>query len=72
MTPLETEALNLCRQLHAEYQREARVQGPWGRSVPDKDRLRRLERLWHRAADRWRRRHGSAPVYQGEANDPQT
>jgi len=73
MTPtLETEALDLCSRLHREYLREARAQGPWGRSVPDVNRLHRLERLWHRAADRWRRRHGIAPIYEGEANDPQT
>jgi hypothetical protein len=61
---LGREALDLCSVLYREILREKEARNEYGISLTDYDRLRRLERLWCRAADRWRRREGMPPRYK--------
>jgi len=61
------EALALCTALNqaqfAEEGRRSTNPATYGQSRSDPARIARLTRIWQRAADRWRRRAGYAPIY---------
>ena len=53
---LKEEAILLCSVLSREKHREITKRDEYGH--PDGEHIARLDRLWRKAADRWRRRAG--------------
>lgn len=58
------QALNLCDRLSTMFWCEDNHRDMFGRPTADSARLDKLDHLWKRAADRWRRRIGAKPIYR--------
>ena len=60
---LKEEAMDLCSVLSREKWRADSMRDEYGRPAGDVERIARLDRLWRKASDRWRRRAGYDPIY---------
>lgn len=63
-TNLEQQALDLASNLSRAYYQEEAKRDRYFNPAGDPIKLARLRRAWEKAADRWRRRRGVAPLYR--------